>query len=259
MRFSTRMKRFGAFCSSMPADCSRNTNGAALPSMIGTSDAVRSTNALSMPRPAIADIRCSTVPTLAESALERRAERGLDHAQRVGRHVDGLRQVEAPKHDAGIGRRRAKSHVDLLARVQADAGGANRFLESALSHASRRSVTSLLLRRLGAARSLRLATRRLVGAGPWNGRRTYHSAVRGGKERGARRPRHPLVRLPPQESRNIEQILEAVVAGHAVTHCALARDGRLLELRVVRLAALRRRRVPCAARPSSAARPRPTA
>ena len=138
------MKRFGAFCSSMPADCSKNTNGAALPSMIGTSAAVRSTNALSMPRPAIADIRCSTVPTLRRAALERRAERRLGDAQRVGRHVDGLRQVEAPKHDAGIGGRRPQGHVDLLAAVQADAGGANRFFESALSHAIRRSLTSML-------------------------------------------------------------------------------------------------------------------
>src|SRR5256885_7144312 len=31
-RFFTRMKRFGWCCSSMPADCSRNTNGPALPS-----------------------------------------------------------------------------------------------------------------------------------------------------------------------------------------------------------------------------------
>ena len=45
----------------MPADCSRNTNGAALPSMMGNSGASTSTNALSIPRPANADIRCSTV------------------------------------------------------------------------------------------------------------------------------------------------------------------------------------------------------
>jgi len=38
-----RMKRLGADCSSMPADCSRNTKGPALPSMIGTSGADKST------------------------------------------------------------------------------------------------------------------------------------------------------------------------------------------------------------------------
>ena len=55
------MNFFGASCSMMPADCSRKTNGAALPSMIGNSAASTSTHALSMPSPANADIRCSTV------------------------------------------------------------------------------------------------------------------------------------------------------------------------------------------------------
>src|SRR5260221_7563665 len=62
---STRVKRFGTGCSSMPADCSRNTKGPALPSMIGTSGALSSTRALSMPSPANADSRCSTVETRA--------------------------------------------------------------------------------------------------------------------------------------------------------------------------------------------------
>ena len=48
----------------MPADCSRNTKGPALPSMIGTSDEERSTTALSMPSPAKAESRCSIVETL---------------------------------------------------------------------------------------------------------------------------------------------------------------------------------------------------
>ena len=59
------MKRFALPCSSMPADCSRKTNGPALPSMIGTSSAERSTYALSIPKPANADIKCSTVATFA--------------------------------------------------------------------------------------------------------------------------------------------------------------------------------------------------
>ena len=62
-----RTKRLRAACSSMPADCSRNTNVPALPSMIGTSSAETSTNALSMPSPKKADIRCSTVETRAPS------------------------------------------------------------------------------------------------------------------------------------------------------------------------------------------------
>ena len=52
---------------------------------------------------------------LGRAVLERRAERRLGDAQGVGRNVDGLRQVEAPEHDAGIGRRRPQGHVDLLA------------------------------------------------------------------------------------------------------------------------------------------------
>ncbi|KAG0920288.1 hypothetical protein G6F40_015790 [Rhizopus arrhizus] len=49
----------------MPADCSRNTNGPAEPSMIGSSAEDSSTMMLSTPRPANADIRCSTVWILA--------------------------------------------------------------------------------------------------------------------------------------------------------------------------------------------------
>ena len=49
----------------MPALCSRNTKDEAEPSRIGTSSAVMSICRLSMPRPAQADIRCSTVCTLA--------------------------------------------------------------------------------------------------------------------------------------------------------------------------------------------------
>src|SRR3569833_1577146 len=59
--FLMRINRFGAFCSSTPADWIRNTKGPALPSMIGTSGALKSTYALSMPRPAKADSKCSTV------------------------------------------------------------------------------------------------------------------------------------------------------------------------------------------------------
>jgi len=62
---NTRMKCLGAFCKAMPALWSKNTNEAADPSKMGTSSAVMSTNKLSSPKPAQADIRCSTVNTLA--------------------------------------------------------------------------------------------------------------------------------------------------------------------------------------------------
>ena len=51
-------------CSSKPADSSKNTNGAALPSIIGISGPFTSTYALSIPSPAIADMRCSMVDIL---------------------------------------------------------------------------------------------------------------------------------------------------------------------------------------------------
>ena len=56
-----RMYCLRASCSTMPADCSRKTNGAALPSMIGSSGPATSMCMLSMPRPAHADSTCSTV------------------------------------------------------------------------------------------------------------------------------------------------------------------------------------------------------
>jgi hypothetical protein len=67
MVFRTRRYFFAAGCSTMPADCSRKTKVPALPSMIGTSSPETSTNALSIPNPANADIRCSTVETRAPS------------------------------------------------------------------------------------------------------------------------------------------------------------------------------------------------
>ena len=189
------MKRFGAFCSSMPADCSRKTNGAALPSMIGTSAAVRSMNALSIPKPAKADIRCSTVPTRAPScsivvpsvvSVTRRA---------IGRNVDGLRQIEPAKHDAGIGRRRTQGHVDLVAA----SAGRCRWRVSILLECvdarcpslhnvpcfpgpdrprSRRQMpTTLRIRR---------------------GRGNYHSAVTGSKETGRDRFSPPAVAGTPE-------------------------------------------------------------
>jgi hypothetical protein len=60
---------FAADCSTIPADCSRNTNGAALPSMIGISGPATSMCRLSIPRPASADITCSTVEIDVPSCL----------------------------------------------------------------------------------------------------------------------------------------------------------------------------------------------
>ena len=47
----------------MPADCIRKTNGRELPSIMGTSGPSSSIVALSIPKPAKADSKCSTVDT----------------------------------------------------------------------------------------------------------------------------------------------------------------------------------------------------
>ena len=60
-----RMNFFAAACSTMPADCNRKIKGPELPSIMGISEAFTSTITLSTPKPANADIKCSTVATRA--------------------------------------------------------------------------------------------------------------------------------------------------------------------------------------------------
>ena len=43
-----------------------------------------------------------------------------------------MRQVDAPEHDAGIGRRRSQRDLDALAAVQADADGVGEGFEGSL-------------------------------------------------------------------------------------------------------------------------------
>jgi hypothetical protein len=111
-----RTKRFGADCSSMPADCIRNTNGPALPSMIGTSGADSSTKALSMPSPASADSRCSTVDTVAPPAASVvPSVVSVTLVARAGMSTAGSRS-RAAEDDADVRRRRAQHHEHLAAR-----------------------------------------------------------------------------------------------------------------------------------------------
>jgi hypothetical protein len=70
-----------AACSAIPADCTRKMNGPALPSMMGLRRG-ESTYALSTPKPANADIKCSTVATLAESR-SRQMTAACRHRQRM--------------------------------------------------------------------------------------------------------------------------------------------------------------------------------
>ena len=62
---SILIARRGASCSRTPAHSTRKTKGAELPSITGTSGPSISTRALSMPHPAKAAIKCSTVATRA--------------------------------------------------------------------------------------------------------------------------------------------------------------------------------------------------
>jgi len=92
--FRMRRKRFGALCSWIPADWMRNTKGPALPSMIGTSGALTSTRALSTPRPAKAESRCSTVATRT-SPFARVVDRRVSptNSQRAGISTASSRSV----------------------------------------------------------------------------------------------------------------------------------------------------------------------
>jgi hypothetical protein len=64
---------------------------------------------------------------------ERGAEHRFAHELRIGRNVHRPVEIDAAEHDARVLGRRAQGHVDLLPRVQPDAGGAYRRLQSALS------------------------------------------------------------------------------------------------------------------------------
>ena len=128
----TRTNRFGAFCTSMPADWIRNTKGPALPSMIGTSPAVSSTNSVV---DAEAGERRHQVLDRRDARLagrQRRAERRLGHVQGARGHVGRRIEIGAAEHDARIGRRGTQHHQDLAAGMQADAGGADRLFQRAL-------------------------------------------------------------------------------------------------------------------------------
>ena len=99
---------------------------------MGTSSAVMSTYRLSRPRPAQADIRCSTVCTLAPPLEMVEASRVSVTASARHRDVDRDGQVDAAEHDAGVRLGRAQRQLDPLAAVQADAHGLGQGLEGSL-------------------------------------------------------------------------------------------------------------------------------
>ena len=91
----------------MPADCSRKTKGPALPSMIGTSPALTSTSALSMPRPARADNKCSTVEIFTSPLCSVVPIMVSPTFCGVRLDVDGVGQIGAPEHNARVRRQPA--------------------------------------------------------------------------------------------------------------------------------------------------------
>jgi hypothetical protein len=117
----------------MPADWMRNTNGPALPSMIGTSAAPSSTMALSMPSPASADIRCSTVATRTPSLISVVPSMVSPTCMpSPARPRGGSRSVRRNTMPVLTGAG-PQGHEDLLARVQAHARRADGVLQSSLS------------------------------------------------------------------------------------------------------------------------------
>jgi hypothetical protein len=100
-------------------------NGAALPSMIGTSAEFNSMMTLSTPRLTSAASRCSTVLTLTVPAGE--AGRQIDGAKMadVGGNFDTAK-VGTPETDTEIGRRGLEGKSHLLARMETDSGAGDR-------------------------------------------------------------------------------------------------------------------------------------
>ena len=92
---------------------------------------------LSMPRPAQADIRCSTVCTLAPPLEMVDASRVSVTASADTGMSTGIGQVDAPEHDAGVRLGRPQRQLHPLAAVQADADRLGQGLEgSLLEHAA---------------------------------------------------------------------------------------------------------------------------
>ena len=77
-----------------------------------------------MPSPAQADIRCSTVCTLALPDRDGGGQARVGHGLGADRNVHRLGQVHATKDDARVGLRRAQGQLDPLAAVHPDANGA---------------------------------------------------------------------------------------------------------------------------------------
>src|SRR5438132_13026134 len=224
-RFFTRMKRFGRRCSSMPADCSRNTKGPALPSMIGTSAAESSTTALSTPSPANADSRCSTAetrdsprPSVVPSTVSRTFSACARMSTGSGRSV---RRKMMPS-SGPAGRKVIRTFLPVcrptpVARIE---------FFSVRCPTMRTGVFLYRPRTCAAHRGrCRQRDRRYAGPSPkaLSIRRATYKA----------RYRITSVGLPPQESRDIEHVLRVGIGAQPVSDRPLALHGRLVERGVI--------------------------
>ncbi len=111
-----------------------------------------STRALSMPRPAKADSRCSTVEMRAAALYQRGTERGLTDVLGARGNIHRLRQIDAAKADALIGGSGLERHHDFLAGMQSHAGGPDRIAQRSLADHSF-DPTGITLRTRGSAAS----------------------------------------------------------------------------------------------------------
>ena len=177
--------------------------------MMGTSGALTSTCALSMPRPANADNRCSTVETRAVTINKSGAELGVADVLGVGTDFGGRIEIGTSEHDAGVRRRGPQGHQDLLAGVQADALGADGVFESALSEHLKLSPA----RRCNGARVAPPCPGRTSEASG-SGRHSDHADLAApSPQKGRYRNTVALfslaasVGLAPQKGRNIQHIL----------------------------------------------------
>src|SRR6185312_48313 len=91
-----------------------------------------------------------------------RAQGRLTDILRARPDVDNLGQICPPEYDSGVRLGRSKGHQHLLARVQTDAGGADRIFQRSLSNHELLRIVPVLARHPGGASNLPLEVGRLL-------------------------------------------------------------------------------------------------